>query len=229
MSKRMRTPYGLPVRYPLEDGTHIENEFLFGVYEEIFCKAKSKAVTNYYKEARQRGFPNHIHPKVPQKDISHDQLTAYSAYSYMNNLDGYIRIWAFMDGLKYEGRSLHPRDYIYFNLLAGDWRGYVLLPLFYLLCLVSMLQSYRLVKDPVTRPDEVWRWRDWMIRTKLSGELLWVLRYESLKGEWWAKPLKWIIAVGVDSRFGTMYSMVAEYFQNDVNHPILKRWNYGLR
>lgn len=226
MSKKLRTPYGLPVRYSGESGTHIENEFLFGLYEQLFCNVTSKAVANYYHEARERGFPNHIHPKVPQKAISHDQLTAYSAYAYMNNLDGYVRIWALMKGLRYAGRNLHPRDYIYYNLLNKDIIGYALLPLFWLICAASLLIGFRVVGR--TTYNEIYSWKKWTLQRKLSGELLWILRYESVKSEWWAQPLKWLIKLGAKLRYGNVYGLVAAYFYYDIAHPILKNWDYKL-
>lgn len=228
MSKKYRTPYGLPVRYYQESGTHIENEFLFGLYEEMFCGVKSAAVHNYYKEVAAKRYPNHIDPKVPEKDISHDQLTAYSAYSYMNNLNGHVYIWCKMDGLEYEGRMQHPRDAIYYALLNRQFWAYCALPLFYLMCAISFIVAYRVTKDEIDRPDQVYRWGKWIVRQKLSGELLWILRYESLQSNRWAAPLRYIIKKGAELRYGNVYSMVATYFQNDINHPIIKNWNYQL-
>lgn len=223
-----RTPFGFPVRYKQESGLHIENGFLFGIYEYMFTQGQIllERLTKYYYQAKQKGFPNHIVDSVPEKQLSHDQATAYSCFSYMFGLDGHLRIWMKIQKGKLDGVLLHPRDLIYYGILNGHLLSILSIPLLWVLCAFSMFIPYRITKDPVDRPDQIKRIGKYIIRKKLSGELLWVLRVEAVKKNIGLKlllyPCQLIVNLGARLRYGSIENMFIEYFQNDPNHPIVK-------
>lgn len=220
MSKLFRAPNGLPCRYRFESGIHIENNGLFGEYEILFTGKGERAVKRYILKAKELGFPNHIVESVAEKKLSHDQVTFY--YAAMQ------RMGMSLDDIP--NPDWHPRDSIFYGLIKKNYLYLLLLPLFYLICAASMFVSYRVTYDKFERPDEIFRIGNFIIRSKLSGELLWILRYECLMRDKnlrvFMVPIKWIIKTGAFIRFGGIKQMVSEYFKNDASHPIIKYWRY---
>lgn len=231
MSKIFRTPYDLPTRFEGESGSHIENEFLFGVYEYIFTNRKpiefSHPLNQYFFRAGFENFPNHIEDSVAEKKLSHDQVTAYMCYNELFHLGQYDAIY---DSAKKQKALTHPRDYLYYKLLDKSLIGFLGLPIIYLLALISFFIPYRLTKDKIDRPDQVLRIGNYIIRKKLSGELLYVLKVHGVKHDTILKlsmlPVKYIIKLGAFLRYGDTEKMVKEYFQNKSEHPIV--FNYNL-
>jgi hypothetical protein len=235
-----RTPYGLPTRFEFESSRHIENEFLFGMYEYMFTDRKPlhhlNALVSYYNKAYTARFPNHVNESVPEKEISHDQLTAYVAYSKLFDVPGTLEINQNICGLEYEAleqeRTLHPRDLIYYRLADERYQYLLLLPFYYLFAVFSLLIGYRITKDEVDRPDQIARFGKFIIRTKLSGELLWILRCYSVKDNRVLKlahlPVKYIIKFGAWLRFGSVQRMVSSYFQDRTDHPIVFNYNFDF-
>jgi len=226
-----RTPFGFPVRWKGEDGKHIENEFLFGLYEYFFCNGssleKSSQISRLYKyfnEARSLGFPNHILKEVKEKDISHDQITAYNCFAFL-----YASNWINEDfssefkGLKFRGRFYQLSDVIFYHLLAGKWYGYLLSPLLIFFCAWSLFIPYRIIK---THAHGVINFAGLSLVPKLSGELLWCLKaktlIESSSFSLIGKVLISITKVGARLRFGSVDKMIKKYFNNYKDHPIVE-------
>lgn len=233
---KFRTYYGFPIRWPFEDGIPIENEFLFGLYEYHFTTYQHMlevtgtnnprdGLIDYMVKAYPL-FPNHIDPRVTSKELSHDQLTAYLSfafYHYQNEL-ALEKLNSRVFFSKYEDlasgigvyRPNHPRDFIYCRLLNKKSSGFLLLPLFYLICAFSMLISHRLVK----RDGKL------KIEPKLSGELLWCLRVLTVEHDKLLRacfyPCKLLIKLGAYLRFGGVKNMIKRYFQDNEEHPIIK-------
>jgi hypothetical protein len=213
-----RTPVSLPVRFANESGRHIENEFLFGLYERLFVDGKTlnKAIAIYYAIASEKKFPNHIKEEVPEKEISHDQLTAYSCYSYEMGCKGHRYIWRNTKNFKFEDRYLHPRDYIYYGILNNNVFCIFLMPLLILTCLASMFIPYRITQK---HENAIISLGKYSLRHKLSGELLWVLRYEAIKGSFLYVllflPIELIVFLGARFRYGGINEMFMEYFKHN--------------
>ena len=233
-----RSPFGLPVRFESESGKHIENEFLFGLYEYVFTNRlplrSSHPLSWFYSQIVYFGFPNHTHPSVPEGEISHDQLTAYVAFAELFHLKGIEEINDNIKGLKYKAlgqeRSLHPRDLIFYRLLNRNYLYLLALPLYYFFAAFSMLIGYRVVKYDHDRPQDVKRIGKYVIQKKLSGELLWVLRCYCVKHSFLLNlvhmPVKLIVKLGAALRFGDVQGMVKSYFQDRDDHPVVFNYNF---
>ena len=223
-----RTPFGLPVRWVGESGKHIENEFLFGLYEQMIKSSPDLNLTlnAYYGAARLRGFPNHIVDSVVEKKLSHDQLTAYYTYAFENRPDDVGLFDSFISGFKFKNETLHPRDYFYYKLLAKDYRGFLGLPVIYLLAAISFMIPLRITIDETDRSDQLLRVGKFLIRTKLSGELLYWRKVHAVRKDALLKacllPLDLIVKFGAWFRYGSVDKMIKAYFQNNPDHPIIK-------
>lgn len=222
---KFRTYYGFPIRWPNEAGIPIENEFLFGLYERHFStsEASNANLASYYYKAEEKEYPNHIDPRVASKELSHDQITAYISYAFIKDLKHHVKdiatgiaLFSYFDLAQREERNGHPRDYIYCKLLSKELSGFLLLPLFYLICAFSMLIGYRVVKGD----------GKYKIEPKLSGELLWCLRVLTVQDDKLLRacmlPCKLLIKLGAYLRFGGVKNMIKRYFQDNEEHPIIK-------
>lgn len=213
MTTEYRTPFDLPVRWKSERGIHIENEFLYGLYENMVRERPNTtaALKRFYDAAKLRGFPNHIVDSVPEKEISHDQLTAYSAYSFMNDLYGHHYIWNECKFLSYGGRFLRLRDYLHYGNLAGNKYTKLVSPLF--LSTSMLITAFNF-------------WNFDKGEKKSSSMMLWMLRLHitsknvSLR-RIYAIP-RFIYRVAVKLRYGSENRLISEFFRNNPEHPIVK-------
>jgi hypothetical protein len=238
MSEKFRTPYDLPTRFESESGKHIENEFLFGLYEYMFSNRKpifrEHPISKYFITAYLEGFPNHIEPTVPEKSISHDQLTAYICMAELFHLEGTELINKNIKGLKYTALgqevTLHPRDYLYYRLLNKSMVGFLGLPIIYLLAMFSLFVGFRLNKYDVDRPQNIFRINKYVIQKKLSGELLYILKVFCVKDDFILKicmyPVKIIVRLGAKIRYGSVENMVKRYFMDKDDHPVVRGFNF---
>lgn len=213
MTTKYRTPFDLPVRWKSERGIHIENEFIFGIYENIVKErpATTEALKRYYNAAKLRGFPNHIVSSVPEKEISHDQLTAYTGYSYMNNLDGHLQIWKNCSFLRYGGRFLRLRDYLHYGNLAGNKYTRFVSPILLTSSMIITALNF---------------WNFDKGEKKTSSMMLWLLRLHiASKNKDLSKLYllpKVVFNIATKLRYGSQNELISEYFRNNPEHPIVK-------
>lgn len=214
-----RTPFKFPVRYKQESGLHIENEFLFSLYENIVKSTADLriAMQTYYHKSRLMNFPNHTEYSVKEKELSHDQILSYSSYSYQNGWDAHKRLWNEVKYFKIRGRFLSPRDWIYLGLLNYDFRAILLVPLLYLMFIITSINVYKF---------EYFE-GDIYIKKKSSSMMLWLLRLHTVRKNALLRTL--LLPIGVLHlvssllRYKGQNGLIMEYFQNDENHPIVEQ------
>lgn len=207
------TPDKLLTRIIEESGTNIENEFLFAVYQFIFSSMSitlSKARAAYFKIAEELGFPNHIREHVEQKKFSHDQWTAYISYASITMQYSTIKKIP-------PPTDWHLRDWIYGIIVRYPITSFLIIPhvILWIVCAFSLFIPYRLKKGKIEQ--------------KLSGELLYILRWFTLYTRdpltaFLSLPMIIIIHLGALIRYGGVKKMVSRYFKDKKDHPIIQHW-----
>lgn len=154
-----------------------ENCMLFSLENLILAELTGKQasvnpedIENYINLLKNQdgSFRNMLEPDNEEDvQISHDQLTSIACFSTKYNKDFHKQIWKTIKFFKYSGRTLHPRDWIYYAYLNNTVAGFLLFPIFLLITLYTFLTKYKI--------------RNGMKIVKTDGELLSFVRYYSIK------------------------------------------------
>lgn len=209
-----------------EAGTSAENSFLWTMSLLIVLLNKGEDVGNLkltlgialddmylgkglYKQAPHLGL-NSGHDSY----MSHDQLTAIICYLSFIGDKARIKeiLKAFKYGVSYNNvdnkfRPYHPRDLIFYNIMAGSRLAYLFLPLLWLITL------YTFIKDTKTRNGRAIK--------KTDGEILHYTRRSCTNV---FKPIDGMCNMLVRRRFGSWDKLFSTYYK-DAKHPINKITN----
>lgn len=219
------TPLGLLKRWGFE--TEPENSFLYALQTYMLGeKQYHAALYNYMSKIFYTKnidgeayivFNNHIDERqvVSTPYTSHDQLTAYVVWAPYNA----VEIWRLLKLGKFsydnlnpgkfnKKRIMHPRDILFYGIMAGSTICKVLSPLMYLTG-ITMALPYRLKK----------RKEGWKLENKNSNEILWWLRLKVLPRGPANFVFKAFYRLCIKLRFGDLHGLMLDYYA-DPEHPV---------
>lgn len=226
MSKiNYETPMGLLKRWDFE--TEPENSFLYALqhYKLTGDTKRRAALSRYMGQVVYNSvvideivFNNHVDAMQAMKTpyTSHDQLTAYVVFNPALNAplvwEGAVKMKFRYDNLNPAkpklSRLLHPRDILFFGIMADNLVCKLLSPLLYLMMLYTMIIPKRLKK----------RKGRWVLEKKNSNEILWWLRCSVMRGLL-GKVFRVTYKALLHVRFDNLHGLMLDYYV-DPEHPV---------
>lgn len=153
-----------------------------------------------------------VAPDNPDRFISHDNLTAIAVFSKLIGATWHEKIFKEIKLGTYDNisgkfnpmRVLHPRDYIFYGILAGDPWCKIMSPILEATGYLTFKDEYK-----VRNGNKI---------VKTDNELLWWCRFHVYSG---SKSLRKYAERRIIERFGTWNNVFRTYFKH-IEHPIRK-------